>query len=143
VIAEHIGAADVVVTTAQIFGKRAPLLITSEMVESMRPGAVIVDLAAENGGNCELTVPDQTVDRHGVIIHGMTDLPSSLSYHTSEMFSRNVTALLVEMIKDGEITIDMDDEVMAATLLTHGGKIVNSHVQELLHWKKEQEGNTP
>ena len=73
----------------------------------------------------------------------MTDLPSSLSYHTSEMFSRNVTALLVEMIKDGEITIDMNDEVMAATLLTHGGKIVNSHVQELLHWKKEQEGNTP
>ena len=142
VIAEHIGEADVVVTTAQIFGKRAPLLITSEMVESMRPGAVIVDLAAENGGNCELTVPDQTVDRHGVIIHGMTDLPSSLSYHTSEMFSRNVTALLVEMIKDGEITIDMNDEVMAATLLTHGGKIVNSHVQELLHWKKEQEGNT-
>ncbi|MBH30474.1 MAG: NAD(P)(+) transhydrogenase (Re/Si-specific) subunit alpha [Candidatus Marinimicrobia bacterium] len=142
VIAEHIEDADVVVTTAQIFGKRAPLLITSEMVESMRPGAVIVDIAAENGGNCELTVPGQTVDRHGIIIHGATDLPSSLSYHTSEMFSRNVTALIVEMIKDGEITIDMNDEVMATTLLTHGGKIVNSHVQELLDWKKEQEGNT-
>ncbi len=138
-IAEHIAEADVVVTTAQVFGKRAPLLITSEMVESMRAGAVIVDLAAENGGNCELTVPGRTVERHGVIVHGLTDLPSSLSYHTSEMFSRNVTALLVEMIKEGEISVDIDDEVIAATLLTHEGKIVNSHVQDLLDWKKEQE----
>lgn len=143
IIAEHIAEADVVITTAQIFGKRAPLLITSEMVESMRPGAVIVDLASENGGNCELTVAGQTVERHGVIVHGLSDLSSSLSYHTSEMFSRNVTALLVEMIKEGEISINMDDEVIAATLLTHEGKIINSHVQELLGRKKEWEENSP
>ncbi|MBF88888.1 MAG: NAD(P)(+) transhydrogenase (Re/Si-specific) subunit alpha [Candidatus Marinimicrobia bacterium] len=132
IIGEHIVDADVVVTTAQIFGKKAPLLITKNMVESMRTGSVIVDLASENGGNCELTTPNETVKSNGVIIHGMTDLPGSLSYHTSEMFSRNVTALLFELVKNGDLSIDLKDELISSTLLTHDGQVVNSHVKKIL-----------
>lgn len=138
IIAEHLVDTDVVITTAQIFGKRAPLLITEEMVQSMRSGSVIVDLAAEAGGNCELTVTGKTVERYGIAIHGETDLPASLSYHASEMYSRNVTALLQEMIKDGELVIDVDDDVIGGTLLTHNGKIMNKHVQDLLDREEEE-----
>ena len=138
-IAEHIAKTDVVITTAQIFGKRAPLLITEEMVRKMPFGSVIVDLAAEHGGNCELTVKGQTVSRHGVTIIGPTDLPSSISYHASEMFSRNVTGLVLEIIKEGQINIDMEDEVIENTILTHEGKIINKHVKDLLNWEKESE----
>ncbi len=137
IIAQQIKDTDVIVTTAQIFGKRAPLLITEEMVQLMRSGSVIVDLAAEAGGNCELTVAGKTVERYGISIHGETDLPGSLSYHASEMYSRNVTALLQEMIKDGELVIDLEDEVIQGTLLTHEGKIINKHVQDLLDREEE------
>ena len=126
------------ITTAQIFGKRAPLLITEEMVQTMRYGSVIVDLAAEQGGNCELTVPGKSVERHGVNILSPLDLPSSLSYHTSEMFSRNVTALLTEMLNAGELNIDLEDEVVNGTMLTHEGKIMNQHVIDLLERDKEE-----
>ncbi len=138
IVAEHLQNTDVVITTAQIFGKRAPLLITEEMVESMRSGSVIVDLAAEAGGNCELTVSGKSVERYGVSIHGETDLPGSLSYHASEMYSRNVTALLQEMIVDGELAIDPEDDVVGGTLLTHAGKIMNKHVRDLLDRDKEE-----
>ena len=141
IIGEHILDADVVITTALIFGKRAPLLITKKMVESMRPGSVIVDLASENGGNCELTIPNETIDVDGVIIHGMTDLPGSLSYHTSEMFSRNVTALLFEMLQDGKLSIDLEDELISGTLLTHEGQVINSHVKKILGIKNQNEGD--
>ena len=138
IIAAHLSTTDVVISTAQIFGKRAPLLITEEMVASMRSGSVIVDLAAEAGGNCELTVAGKIVERYGISIHGETDLRGSLSYHASEMYSRNVTALLGEMIKDGELVIDPEDDVVGGTLLTHGGKIMNEHVRNLLDRKREE-----
>ena len=137
IIGEHIVDCDVVITTAQIFGKRAPLLITEEMVKTMRHGSVIVDLAAEQGGNCELSIAGKTVERFGVKILAPTDLPSSLSYHSSEMYSRNVTALLSEMITDGALHLDMDDEVITNTMLTHEGKIMNQHVIDLLEREKE------
>lgn len=137
VIGEQIQDSDVVITTAQVFGKRAPLLITEEMVKSMRYGSVIVDLAAEQGGNCEMTVPGKTVERYGVKIHGKTDLPGTVSYHTSEMFSRNVTALIGEMIKEGELKLDFEDEVQKSTVLTHAGKILNEHVINLLKQDEE------
>ncbi|MBT3216037.1 MAG: Re/Si-specific NAD(P)(+) transhydrogenase subunit alpha [Candidatus Marinimicrobia bacterium] len=137
VIGEQISDTDVVITTAQIFGKRAPLLITEEMVKSMRYGSAIVDLAAEQGGNCELTIAGKSVERYGVTIHGSTDLPGTLSYHSSEMFSRNVTALLMEMVKDGEVNIDLEDEVIAGTILTQNGKILNEHVINLLQRAEE------
>ena len=138
IISEHLPTTDAVITTAQIFGKRAPLLITEEMVQTMRYGSVIVDLAAEQGGNCELTVPGKSVERHGVNILSPLDLPSSLSYHTSEMFSRNVTALLTEMLNAGELNIDLEDEVVNGTMLTHEGKIMNQHVIDLLERDKEE-----
>ena len=138
IISEHLQTTDAVITTAQIFGKRAPLLITEEMVQTMRYGSVIVDLAAEQGGNCELTVPGKSVERHGVNILSPLDLPSSLSYHTSEMFSRNVTALLTEMLNAGELNIDLEDEVVNGTMLTHEGKIMNQHVIDLLERDKEE-----
>ena len=138
IIGEHLPTTDAVITTAQIFGKRAPLLITEEMLQTMRYGSVIVDLAAEQGGNCELTVPGKNVERHGVNILSPLDLPSSLSYHTSEMFSRNVTALLSEMLDAGEMNIDLEDEVVSGTILTHEGKILNQHVIDLLDREKEE-----
>ena len=137
-IGEHLPDTDAVITTAQIFGKRAPLLITEEMLQSMNHGSVIVDLAAEQGGNCELTVPGKDVERHGVKILAPLDLPSSISYHTSEMFSRNVAALLGEMLNKGELNIDSDDEVIAGTMLTHEGKIMNQHVNDLLDREEDE-----
>ena len=137
-IGEHLPDTDAVITTAQIFGKRAPLLITEEMLQSMNHGSVIVDLAAEQGGNCELTVPGKDVERHGVKILAPLDLPSSISYHTSEMFSRNVSALLGEMLNKGELNIDSDDEVIAGTMLTHEGKIMNQHVNDLLDREEDE-----
>ena len=137
-IGEELPDTDAVITTAQIFGKRAPLLITEEMLQTMNHGSVIVDLAAEQGGNCELTVPGKDVERHGVKILAPLDLPSSISYHTSEMFSRNVTALLGEMLNKGELNIDPDDEVVAGTMLTHEGKIMNQHVIDLLDREEDE-----
>ena len=132
IIGEHLPTTDAVITTAQIFGKRAPLLITEEMVQSMRYGSVIVDLAAEQGGNCELTVPGKDVERHGVNILSPLDLPSSLSYHTSEMFSRNVTALLSEMLDAGELNIDLDDEIISGSTYTHGGTVTHEPTKKII-----------
>ena len=137
-IGEHLPDTDADISSAQIFGKSAPLLITEEMLQSMNHGSVIVDLAAEQGGNCELTVPGKDVERHGVKILAPLDLPSSISYHTSEMFSRNVAALLGEMLNKGELNIDPDDEVIAGTMLTHEGKIMNQHVNDLLDREEEE-----
>jgi NAD(P) transhydrogenase subunit alpha len=132
VIARQLPEVDVIVSTAQVFGKRAPLLITEEMVRTMRHGSVIVDLAAEQGGNCELTIPGRIVERYGVSIIGETNLPSRMSYHASEMFSRNVTAFLQVILRNGEIEFDTDDEVVREAMLTHDGRIMNKHVIGLL-----------
>lgn len=123
---------DVVITTAAIPGRKAPVLVTEAMVEGMAPGSVIVDLAAERGGNCELTVSGETVVRHGVTIVGVTDLVSRKPYHASQMYAKNVETYLKSMLKDGELVLDMEDEVVAETLLCRDGAVVNGRVRELL-----------
>ena len=109
---------DVVITTAAVPGRPAPRLIPATSVERMRPGSVIVDLAAETGGNCELTVPDETVDHGGVSIIGTTNLPSLMAFHASQLYSRNVGALLAHLAPDGELTLDWDDEIMSGACVT-------------------------
>jgi len=128
VVAEH----DVVVTTAAIPGKKSPVLITGEMVKGMPPGSVIVDLAAERGGNCELTRADERVVEHGVTILGPTNLPSTVPYHASQMYAKNITTLLLHLVKDGALNIDPTEEITAGTLVSHGGEVVNPRVRELL-----------
>ncbi len=129
-IAKHVGKADAVVCTALIPGKRAPILITKAMVEAMRPGSVIVDLAAEQGGNCELTSPGETVVRNGVTILGALDVPSHLAVHASQMWSRNMEKLLFHLTKDGELAPDGEDEIVRGCLVTRGGAIVSARVKE-------------
>ncbi|MBN1477924.1 Re/Si-specific NAD(P)(+) transhydrogenase subunit alpha [Candidatus Sumerlaeota bacterium] len=124
---------DVVVTTAAIPGKRAPLLITAEMVDAMPPGAVIVDLAAPTGGNCELTQPDERVVRTGTVILGPTNLPSGAAHDASLMFSRNIATFLLNMVDgEGALSIDTEDEIVRDTLVTQGGEIVNARVREAM-----------
>ena len=130
-IATHIRDHDLVVTTAQIPGRPAPVLITKEMVASMRPGSVIVDLASESGGNCELTVAGRNVDLDGVTIMGPSNLPAELPFHASQMYARNV-ASLVDHLFDDEGAIDHEDEITAATCVTHDGRITNDRVRDNL-----------
>jgi NAD(P) transhydrogenase subunit alpha len=120
---------DVVVTTALVPGRPAPRLVTKETVAGMRPGSVIVDLAAEAGGNCELTRPDEVVVAHGVTIHGPTNLPATMPIHASQLYARNVTELLQELVKDGALALDFADEVVKGTCVTHAGAIVNDAVK--------------
>ncbi len=131
-IASHIREMDLVVTTAQIPGRPAPLLITGEMVASMRPGSAIVDLAASGtGGNCALTEADRTVDHGGVTILGPTNLPAELPFHASQMYARNLAAF-VDHLVDDEGAIDFDDEIAAATCVTRDGEIRNERVRDRL-----------
>ncbi len=127
-----VAANQVVITTAAIPGKKAPVLITAEMVAGMQPGSVIVDLAAERGGNCELTKTNEIVVEHGVTIVGTVNLPASVPYHSSQMYSKNITTFMGHLIKDGQLQIDSSDEITAETLLTTGGQVVNGRVRELL-----------
>ena len=122
---------DVVITTAVIPGKKAPVLVTEEMVKGMAQGSVIVDLAAERGGNCEITEPGKTVVKHGVTVMGPINLANGVPYHASMMYARNVTAFLTYLIKDQKLTLNPQDEIMRETLLTHGGEIVNARVREI------------
>ena len=124
---------DVVITTALVPGRPAPRLVTKETVAGMRPGSVIVDLGAEAGGNCELTEPDKVVVvEHGVTIHGPTNLPATMPVHASQLYARNVTELLRELVKDGALALDFDDEVLKGACVTHGGAIVNDAVKSAL-----------
>ncbi len=122
-MATHLKDQDLVVTTAQIPGRPAPRLITAAMVATMRSGAVIVDLAAETGGNCELTRAGETTVHNGVSVVGATNLPSSVPHHASLMFSKNVYTLLQHLIKDGNITLNLDDEITGPMCLAHGGAV--------------------
>lgn len=131
-MAEAVSDSDVVITTAAIPGKPAPLLITAAMVQGMRPGSILMDLAAESGGNCELTRPGETVDVGGVSILGPVNVPSTVPFHASQMFARNVTAFLQELMTDGEMWMDTDNPIVGATLVAHHGEVVHNHVRELL-----------
>ncbi len=116
---------DVVITTALIFGKKAPVLITEEMVKGMKTGSVVVDLAAEMGGNCELTEPGSTVVKHNVTIIGELNLPASMPVHASQMYSRNLTSFVQEFWKDEQFNLDMEDEIIKGAMITHEGNVVN------------------
>jgi len=129
---QHIGASDCVITTAAVPGKRAPLLITEEAVSAMKPGSVIVDLAAETGGNCALTEPGQVVVKHGVTIVGTTNLPSTMPYHASQLYSRNVFTLLQHLMKDGTLQFDYDDQITRDTTLTHDDEITHEPTRAAL-----------
>jgi NAD(P) transhydrogenase subunit alpha len=123
-IAGHIKDVDLVITTAQIPGRRAPTLITADMVRTMRAGSVIVDLAVETGGNCELSKLGETVHAHDVTIMGPVNLPSSVAFHASQMFGRNILALLQHLVKDGAVVLDPADEITGAMLVVHDGKVL-------------------
>lgn len=123
---------DVVITTAAIPGRKSPVLVTAPMVAAMAPGSVIVDLAAERGGNCELTRADEVVVAHGVTILGPTDLVSRKPYHASQMFARNIETLLRSLSKEGNLNLDPADEVVAGTLLCRDGEVVHPRIRELL-----------
>ena len=127
-----IAESDVVITAAVIPGKKSPVLVTSDMVARMAPGSVIVDLASERGGNCELTRPGEKVVANGVTIIGRINLASTVPYHASQMYARNITAFLQYLMKDGKLEFKLDDEIVRSTLLTRGGEIVNERVREFL-----------
>jgi len=127
-----IASSDVVVTTAAVPGKKAPILITADMVGGMAPGSVIVDLAAERGGNCELTKENQTVVAHGVRTIGQGNLTSMVPYHASQMYSKNIATFLLHLVKKGELNLDSEDEITKETMLTRDGNIVNAQVREIL-----------
>lgn len=122
-IAKHVSESDLVVTTALVPGKRAPVLITEEMVAAMKPGSVIVDLAAEAGGNCALTEPGAEIERHGVTILGPLNLPAMMPTHASQMYSKNVLTLMQYLVKDGKLVLDLADEITGAMAVTHAGEV--------------------
>lgn len=132
VLTEHVKQADVVITTAQVPGKKAPLLVTEEMVAQMKPGAVIVDIAAEQGGNCACTQPGKDVQHNGVTIIGPINLPSSMPVHASQLYAKNISTLVQLMIKDKNLNLNFEDDIIDAACITHAGEIRNSRVKEAL-----------
>ena len=125
-----VAESDVVITTAVVPGKKSPVLVTKEMVAAMVPGSVIVDLAAERGGNCELTRTGEKIVEHGVTIFGVINLASTVPYHASQMYSKNLTNFLLHMVKDGKLQLNLEDEITRSTMITQGGEIVNPRVRE-------------
>ncbi|HEX2681782.1 MAG TPA: NAD(P)(+) transhydrogenase (Re/Si-specific) subunit alpha, partial [Candidatus Dormibacteraeota bacterium] len=122
-IAQHAKEADIVITTAAVPGKRAPILLTADAVRGMKPGAVIVDLAIETGGNCALTEAGTTIVRNGVLILGPLNLPSTVPVHASQMYARNISSFLLYIVKDGAVRLDFDDEIIRDTCVTHAGEV--------------------
>jgi NAD(P) transhydrogenase subunit alpha len=131
-IRQHARTADVVITTALIPGKKAPVLLTEDTVKIMKPGAVIVDLAAERGGNCPLTEADKEIVKHGVRILGYTNLPGMMAHEASQLYARNVTHVVLQFWKDGKMDLDPQDEVVKAALVTREGQVVNLQVQDAI-----------
>lgn len=130
VIHEHVKKSDIVITTALIPGRPAPLLVTKAMVEDMSPGSVVVDIAAEQGGNCEVTKPGETIDFNGVKIMGPLNIPSSLAFHASKLYSKNLMSLLGLLIKDGKPDFNFEDEIIANATVTHQGELISPFVKE-------------
>jgi NAD(P) transhydrogenase subunit alpha len=131
-MARVVAQSDVVICTAAIPGKKSPVLVTADMVRHMPQGAVIVDLAAERGGNCELTRADETVQTGGVTILGPTNLPSTVAYHASQMYAKNVTTFLLHLLKDGALQVNLEDEITRETLVCRDGEIVQPRLREML-----------
>src|SRR5262249_33793175 len=132
-LTEVIREQDVLITTAAVPGKKAPILITADMAAALAPGSVIVDIAAERGGNCELTRPGATVVHHGISILGPVNIPSDAPFHASQMYASNVTSFLKLMLaKDGAFNLNREDEIIRETLVTDAGEVVNPRVNELL-----------
>ncbi|MGC2110366.1 MAG: Re/Si-specific NAD(P)(+) transhydrogenase subunit alpha [Candidatus Korobacteraceae bacterium] len=125
-----VGESDVVITTAVVPGKKSPVLVTKEMVSAMAPGSVIVDLAAERGGNCELTRTGETIAVHGITIVGAINLASTVPYHASQMYAKNLTNFLLHLVKEGKVQMNLEDEITRNTLVTQGGEIVNPRIRE-------------
>lgn len=131
-IHDHISKSDVVVTTALIPGKPAPKLISESMVNSMKPGSIIMDLASENGGNCELTKKDEIITHNGVTIDGSSNIPGSMPVHASELYAKNITAFLTYMIENGELKLNLDDEIISGSMYTHLGEVTHEPTQEAI-----------
>ena len=131
-IHDHISKSDVVVTTALIPGKAAPILIPASMVDAMKSGSIIMDLAAENGGNCELTKKDEIITHNGVTIDGSSNIPGSMPVHASELYAKNITAFLTYMIEDGELKLNLDDEIISGSMYTHLGEVTHEPTQEAI-----------
>jgi NAD(P) transhydrogenase subunit alpha len=131
-LTEHVAGVDVVITTASIPGRRAPLLVTAPMVKGMRRGSVIVDLSSESGGNCELTRPGQVIEVDGIWIDGTANIPSTMALHASQLYSRNVSNLLQFLVSDGELKLDFKDEITRDSCVTHAGQIVNERARQLM-----------
>lgn len=127
-----VATVDVVITTAAIPGKKAPVLITDDMLQGMRPGSVIIDLAAERGGNTEGAVAGEVVEKHGIKIVGYTDFPSRSAVHASQLFSKNITTFLLNMVKEGVFGIDLEDEIVKGSLLVHDGQVVHEMIKPLM-----------
>ena len=131
-IKEHISKADMVVTTALIPGRKAPILIGKDVVELMKPGSVIMDLAAENGGNCEVTEKDKIITHNDVIVDGTSNIPATMPVHASELYAKNISALVLHMTKENNLNLDMSDEIISGSSYTHEGKITHEPTRNLL-----------
>jgi H+-translocating NAD(P) transhydrogenase subunit alpha len=129
---EHVAANDVVITTASIPGRRAPLLVTASMVKSMHRGSVIVDMAAESGGNCELTRPGQVIEVDGIWIDGTSNIPSTVALHASQLYARNITNLLQYLDGEGQLKLDFEDEITKGCCVTHAGQVVNERARHIM-----------
>ena len=131
-LTEHLAAADVIITTALVPGKKAPVLISEEMAARLTPGTVVVDLAAEKGGNCAITQPGQRVERDGLIVLGPINLPAETPYHASQMYSKNISTFLLYLIHEGALRVEREDEIVQATLVAHRGQVVHPDVIKAL-----------
>lgn len=131
-IFKHITEADIVITTALVPGKKAPVLVTEEMVKHMRPGSVVLDMAVEFGGNCEVSEKGKTVKKHGVIIIGEPNLPSLVPTHSSEMYSKNILSLIQHIGKEGKVELKLEDEIVKGSLITHNGAVIHDRIKELI-----------
>jgi len=131
-IREHISKADMVITTALIPGRKAPILISKDVVELMKPGSVIMDLAAENGGNCEITKKDKTFAHHSVIIDGTSNIAATMPVHASELYAKNISTLVIHMTEEKSLNLDMDDEIISGSTFTHGGRITHEPTNTIM-----------
>ena len=131
-IFKHITDADIVITTALVPGKKAPVLVTEEMVRNMRPGSVILDMAVEFGGNCEISEKGRTIKKYGVTLIGEPNLPSLVPTHSSEMYSKNLLALITYISKDGNVGIDLQNEIIKGSLIVYNGEVIHPRVKELI-----------